>query len=74
MGTPAEANNSPCFGDHSRKTLDKLLALLSPFDIRFYCPDYYVVYDSLSEKEHLTGKMFIQRIERTNLTYRTRKG
>ncbi|MDE9537301.1 IS1 family transposase, partial [Xenorhabdus bovienii] len=60
------------FGDRSRKTLDKLLALLSPFDIRFYCTDDYVVYDSLPEKERLTGKTFTQRIERTNLTHRTR--
>ncbi|CEK21136.1 Insertion element IS1 1/5/6 protein insB (fragment) [Xenorhabdus nematophila AN6/1] len=27
------------FGDRSRKTLDKLLTLLSPFNIRFYCTD-----------------------------------
>ncbi|WP_143827617.1 IS1 family transposase [Xenorhabdus bovienii] len=60
------------FGDRSRKTLDKLLTLLSSFTIRFYCTDDYVVYDPLPEEEHLTGKAFIQRIERTNLTHRTR--
>ncbi|WP_155272318.1 IS1 family transposase [Xenorhabdus bovienii] len=60
------------FGDRSRKTLDTLLALLSPFKVRFYCTDDYAVYDCLSEEEHLTGKMFTQRIERTNLTHRTR--
>ncbi|MDC9591571.1 IS1 family transposase, partial [Xenorhabdus sp. XENO-10] len=38
------------FGDRSRKTLDKLLALLSPFNIRFYCTDDYAVYDSLYER------------------------
>ncbi|MBC8946035.1 transposase [Xenorhabdus indica] len=27
--------------DRSRKTLEKLLALLSPFDIPFYCTDNY---------------------------------
>ncbi|MBC8950689.1 insertion element IS1 protein InsB [Xenorhabdus ehlersii] len=63
---------APVFGDRSRKTLDKLLALLSPFNIRFYCTDDYVVYNNLPEEEHLTGKMFTQRIERTNLTQRTR--
>ncbi|WP_157104611.1 IS1 family transposase [Xenorhabdus hominickii] len=60
------------FGDRSRKTLDKLLALLSSFNIRFYCTDDYVVYDNLPEEDHLTGKTFTQRIERTNLTQRTR--
>ncbi len=60
------------FGDRSRKTLDKLLALLSPFKVRFYCTDDYAVYDCLSEEEHLTGKRFTQRIERTNLTHRIR--
>ncbi|PHM28154.1 transposase [Xenorhabdus budapestensis] len=60
------------FGDRSRKTLDKLLALLSPCNIRFYCTDDYVVYDNLPEEDHLTGKTFTQRIERMNLTQRTR--
>ncbi|WP_143827614.1 IS1 family transposase [Xenorhabdus bovienii] len=60
------------FGDHSRKTWEKLLALLSPFNIRFYCTDDYAVYDCLPEEVHLTGKIFTQRIERTNLTHRTR--
>ncbi|WP_420497883.1 IS1 family transposase [Xenorhabdus khoisanae] len=60
------------FGDRSRRTLDNLLALLSPFKIRFCCTDNYVVYDCLSEEAHLTGKTFTQRIERTNLTHRTR--
>ncbi|WP_222943047.1 IS1 family transposase, partial [Xenorhabdus sp. PB62.4] len=50
----------------------KLLALLSPFNIRFYCTDNYGVYDNLPEESHLTGKTFTQRIERTNLTHRTR--
>ncbi|MDC9623465.1 IS1 family transposase [Xenorhabdus sp. XENO-7] len=59
------------FGDRSRKTLDKLLTLLSPFNIRFYCTDDYAVYDSLPEEEHLTGKTFTQRLERNNLTHRT---
>ncbi|MDE9436673.1 IS1 family transposase [Xenorhabdus bovienii] len=42
------------------------------FNIRFYCMDDYAVYDSLSEEEHLTGKTFTQRLERNNLTHRTR--
>ncbi|OTA18457.1 transposase [Xenorhabdus vietnamensis] len=60
------------FGDRSRKTLKKLLALLSPFDIQFYCTDNYAVYDCLPEEKHLTGKALTQRIERTNLTLRIR--
>lgn len=60
------------FGDRSRRTLDNLLALLSPFKIRFYCTDNYAVYGCLPEEAHLTGKTFTQRIERTNLTHRTR--
>ncbi|BET95899.1 hypothetical protein TCT1_08200 [Xenorhabdus sp. TCT-1] len=60
------------FGDRSRKTLKKLLALLAPFDIQFYCTDNYAVYDCLPEEKHLTGKALTQRIERTNLTLRIR--
>ncbi|MEX0447900.1 IS1 family transposase, partial [Xenorhabdus sp. SGI246] len=60
------------FGDRSRKTRDKLLALLSPFNIRFYCTDDYAVYHCLPEENHLVGKTFTQRIERNNLTHRTR--
>ncbi len=59
------------FGDRSKKTLNKLLALLAPFKIQFYCTDNYVVYDCLPEEEPLRGKKFTQRIERTNLTLRT---
>ncbi|CBJ83010.1 transposase (fragment) [Xenorhabdus bovienii SS-2004] len=55
------------FGDRSRKTLDKLLTLLSSFTIRFYCTDDYVVYDPLPEEEHLTGKAFTQRIYPSSL-------
>ncbi|MBC8946905.1 transposase [Xenorhabdus indica] len=59
-------------GDRSRKTLKKLLTLLSPFNIQFYCTDNYAVYNYLPEGKHLTGKKFTQRIERTNLTLRIR--
>ncbi|CDG21626.1 protein of unknown function [Xenorhabdus poinarii G6] len=72
LGIPSETHCSPCFGDRSRKTLDKLLALLSPLNLRFYCTDNYAVYDSLPEEKRLTGKTFTQRIERKDLTHRTR--
>ncbi len=58
--------------DRSRKTLEKLLTLLSPFNIQFYCTDNYAVYNCLPEGKHLTGKALTQRIERTNLTLRIR--
>jgi insertion element IS1 protein InsB len=59
-------------GDRSRKTLNKLLALLAPFEIQFYCTDDYAVYNCLPEEKYLRGKRFTQRIERTHLTLRTR--
>ncbi|MDC9623944.1 IS1 family transposase [Xenorhabdus sp. XENO-7] len=60
------------FGDRSKKTLEKLLALLASFEIQYYCTDNYAVYDCLPERTHLRGKKFTQRIERMNLTLRTR--
>ncbi|PHM70070.1 transposase [Xenorhabdus sp. KJ12.1] len=60
------------FGDRSQKALKKLLALLAPFKIKFYCTDDYVVYNCLPVEKPLRGKTFTQRIERTNLTLRTR--
>ncbi|CDH07315.1 Insertion element iso-IS1n protein insB (fragment) [Xenorhabdus bovienii str. oregonense] len=59
------------FGDRSRKTLDKLLALLSSFNIRFYCTDDDVVYDNLPEEDHLTGKTFTQRTQVKRLNRKT---
>ncbi|CDG89897.1 Insertion element IS1 (fragment) [Xenorhabdus bovienii str. feltiae Florida] len=60
------------FGDRSQKTLKKLRALLAPFKIKFYGTDDYAVYNCLPVEKHLRGKKFTQRIERTNLTLRTR--
>ncbi|MBC8950600.1 transposase [Xenorhabdus sp. TS4] len=60
------------FGDRRRKTRDKLLAQLFPFNIRFYCTDDYVVYHCFPEENQLVGKTFTQRIERNNLTHCTR--
>ncbi|MDR0217596.1 MAG: hypothetical protein LBI71_01710 [Enterobacteriaceae bacterium] len=44
------------FGDRSRKTLNKLLALLASFEIQYYCTDNYAVYDCLPEENHRTSK------------------
>ncbi|WP_187652362.1 IS1 family transposase [Xenorhabdus sp. TS4] len=60
------------FGDRSTATLRKLLELLSPFNVRFYCTDDYAPYNRLPEEKHIVGKHYTQRIERTNLTLRTR--
>ncbi|CDH04904.1 Insertion element IS1 (fragment) [Xenorhabdus bovienii str. oregonense] len=48
------------------------MALLASFEIQYYCTDNYAVYDCLPERTHLRGKKFTQRIERMNLTLRTR--
>ncbi|CBJ80273.1 hypothetical protein XBJ1_2818 [Xenorhabdus bovienii SS-2004] len=69
LGTPPEANSGSCFWRSQSKNVRQAAY---PFTIRFYCTDDYVVYDPLPEEEHLTGKAFTQRIERTNLTHRTR--
>ncbi|MBD2785323.1 hypothetical protein ID858_14985 [Xenorhabdus sp. DI] len=58
------------FGDRGRKTLDKRLALLSIFDVRFYCTDDFSPYNRLPEEKHLVGKYYTQLIERANLTLR----
>ncbi len=60
------------FGDRSQNTLKNLLSLLAPFKIKFYCTDDYAVYSCLPVEKYLRGKKFTQRIERTNLTLRTR--
>ena len=38
----------------------------------FWCTDAYCVYNQLPEEKHIVGKRFTQRIERQNLTLRTR--
>lgn len=60
------------FGDRSTAILHKLLKLLSPFNIRFFCTDNYSPYQVLPEEKHLVGRQFTQRIERANLNPRTR--
>ncbi|OTA14253.1 transposase [Xenorhabdus vietnamensis] len=46
--------------------------LLSPFNVRFYCTDNFASYSILPKEKHIVGKYCTQRIERTNLTLRTR--
>jgi insertion element IS1 protein InsB len=50
-----------------------LLALLAPFTIGMLTTDEWGSYTrELPKEKHLTGKIFTQRIERNNLTLRTR--
>ena len=61
------------FGRRTTKTLKKLLKRLSPFKFSYYCTDDWKPYTScLPEDQHIVGKLFTQRIERQNLTLRTR--
>ncbi|HGU6737759.1 TPA: IS1 family transposase, partial [Klebsiella pneumoniae] len=56
----------------SKKTLRKLLTLLSGFDVAFWCTDNFSAYDMLPKEKHITGKLYTQRIERENLNLRNR--
>ncbi len=61
------------FGARSGSTLNPLLERLSSYDFRYYCTDDWKPYTSaLPEDRHVVGKLFTQRIERQNLTLRTR--
>lgn len=42
------------------------------FNVVFWCTDNFSAYNILSVNKHLIGKTFTQRIERENLTLRTR--
>lgn len=61
------------FGKRDTETFNELQRLLSTFTIPFYCTDNYSVYSAnLPKEKHIIGKIHTQRIERTNLTLRTR--
>jgi len=61
------------FGPRTKQTLEHLLGLLKKFSIGFFTTDNYLMYKELLIKsKHLAGKIFTQRIERNNLTLRTR--
>lgn len=61
------------FGKRNNETLEQLLSLLAPFKIGIYCTDHFGAYTStLPSDKHIIGKRFTQRIERTNLTLRSR--
>ncbi|MGR5377210.1 IS1 family transposase [Vibrio harveyi] len=61
------------FGKHNMDALRTLLALLKPFNLSFFFTDDISVYTKdLPRERHVVGKRFTQRIERTNLTLRSR--
>lgn len=61
------------FGPRTDETCRELLALLSPFTIGMITSDNWGSYTrEVPQDKHLTGKIFTQRIERNNLTLRTR--
>ncbi|MEZ8193076.1 IS1 family transposase [Vibrio splendidus] len=61
------------FGKRDTEAFNQLQRLLSKFTIPFYCTDDYRVYSAnLPREKHIIGKRYTQRIERTNLTLRTR--
>ena len=61
------------FGPRTDESCRELLALLAPFNIGMITRDDWGSYARKVQKaKHLTGKIFTQRIERNNLTLRTR--
>ncbi|ENY9361303.1 IS1 family transposase [Salmonella enterica] len=61
------------FGPRTDDTCRELLALLTPFNIGMIISDDWGSYSrEVPGDKHLTGKIFTQRIERNNLTQRTR--
>lgn len=67
--TPKQA----AFGPRTDETCRELLALLAPFSIGMITSDDCGSYArEVPKDKHLTGKIFTQRIERNNLTLRTR--
>lgn len=61
------------FGPRTDETCRELLALLTPFNIGMIASDDWGSYGrEVPKDKHLTGKIFTPRIERNNLTLRTR--
>jgi insertion element IS1 protein InsB len=60
------------FGRRTDSVLKQLLALLKPFNFRFYCTDNWGAYERLLPNDrHLITKKYTQSIERKNLNFRT---
>lgn len=56
------------YGERTMATLERILGLLSPFDVVVWMTDGWALYESrLKEKLHVISKRYTQRIERHNL-------
>ena len=61
------------FGSRHDQVLKQLLAQVAHLNIVVYCTDDWGAYERcLPQKKHLISKKYTQRIERNNLTLRTR--
>ncbi|MGF7484006.1 IS1 family transposase [Providencia sp. SP181] len=60
------------FGRRNKRTLRQLLALLSRFNVVFWCTDKFSAYEILPKQKHVASKFYTQRIERENLNLRNR--
>ncbi|VTN46302.1 putative transposase [Klebsiella pneumoniae] len=59
------------FGERTLATLERLLELLSVFDVVIWMTDGWPLYESrLKGKLHVISKRYTQRIERHNLNLR----
>ena len=59
------------FGERTMATLERLLSLLSVFDVVVWMTDGWPMYESrLKGKLHVISKRYTQRIERHNLNLR----
>ena len=59
------------FGERTMATLERLMSLLSPFDVVIWMTDGWPLYESrLKGKLHVISKRYTQRIERHNLNLR----
>ncbi len=59
------------FGERTMATLERLLSLLSAFDVVIWMTDGWPLYEScLKGKLHVISKRYTQRIERYNLNLR----
>ena len=61
------------FSGRTKKTLRKLIRLISGYKFKFYCTDNWKPYEvELSVQNHAISKKLAQSIHRTNLTLRIR--
>ncbi|EQR39443.1 IS1 protein InsB [Escherichia coli] len=62
------------FGERTLATLERLLSLLSAFEVVVWMTDGWPLYESrLKGKLHVISKRYTQRIERHNLNLRSGK-